>query len=518
MPIEESPLRALEPKLRVLLPPDLYVAAWLDPSPDNLMRVFEHLRTLYRILFDYMPWQVSDFSVQPGDVKYGWQSGAMMFTDLAGFTPLMEAHAIYGQAGAHDLLKILNAYFGTMLEVVSKSGGFLLEFTGDALLVEFPDSSTQNSVEQAVRAGLRMQRAMKRFESIQTPRGKLDLGMRIGIHHGPVMTARIGTPRRMEHVLLGLTIREAKLAEGTGEIGQVTLTHSTHEQVEGKFEVEAGEEGYVLVVDNFDEAELGDYEITAFTSRRTPSAVILDRSVEGIISAIQDSLERVEPLSCHLPLPILSHIVEHVADRRITPNFAELTIVFLTVTGLSERVDNITPEQEQALVDTFSRVFSLTNAAVEANGGVLKHCTYHLDGADMLIYFGTPNAHADDPARAARTALAIRDLVMSHDSPVDHDPLSARIGLASGPVFAAEVGELRGRREWNILGDAVNTAARLMSKAEKDQILMTEAVYHKIWEEFDCDPLDRIQLKGKARKQPVFALLNKWDEIETAAD
>ena len=49
---------------RTLLPADLYAAAWVDPSPDTLMRVFEHLRTLLRILYDYVPRQVSDLRVE----------------------------------------------------------------------------------------------------------------------------------------------------------------------------------------------------------------------------------------------------------------------------------------------------------------------------------------------------------------------------------------------------------------------------------------------------------------------
>ena len=61
-----------------------------------------------------------------------------MFTDLAGFTPLLEANAARGQAGAEALLGLLNSYFSNMLEIIGKSGGDLLEFTGDALLVQFP--------------------------------------------------------------------------------------------------------------------------------------------------------------------------------------------------------------------------------------------------------------------------------------------------------------------------------------------------------------------------------------------
>src|SRR5574340_525890 len=136
--LSASPIADLEPHLRYLLPADLYAAAWLDPNPENLRLVFEHLRTLRFILYDYVPRNVSEKLPQPGEVRSEWKEGTLMFTDLAGFTPLMEANAAQGRAGAETLLNTLNKYFSEMLEIISKSGGDLLEFTGDALLAAFP--------------------------------------------------------------------------------------------------------------------------------------------------------------------------------------------------------------------------------------------------------------------------------------------------------------------------------------------------------------------------------------------
>lgn len=134
----QSPLAAIEPRLRWLLPANLYAAAWVDPTPANLERIFEHQRTLQSNLLDYLPRLVTENPPQPGAVRFGWQEGTLMFTDLAGFTPLLEANAARGQARAEALLGLLNSYFSNMLEIIGKSGGDLLEFTGDALLVQFP--------------------------------------------------------------------------------------------------------------------------------------------------------------------------------------------------------------------------------------------------------------------------------------------------------------------------------------------------------------------------------------------
>ena len=73
-------------------------------------------------------------------------------------------------------------------------------------------------------------------------------------------------------------------------------------------------------------------------------------------------------------------------------------------------------------------------------------------------------------------------------------------------MFAAEVGESRGRREFNVLGDTVNTAARLMTKAGENQILITEMVFESIAPQFICEALGAVSLKGKSALTPIFAL------------
>ncbi|MCC7450106.1 MAG: adenylate/guanylate cyclase domain-containing protein [Anaerolineae bacterium] len=508
-----SPLAAIEPRLRPLLPADLYAVAWLDPSPATLTRVFEHLRTLQRILYDYIPRQVLENLPNPGEIRYEWQDSTLMFTDLAGFTPLMEANAAYGREGAQTLLSVLNAYFAAMIEILSKSGGNLLEFTGDAMLVQFPSDKRRTDMVQAVRAGLRMQRAMANFASIETPQGTFSLGMRVGVHTGRFLTADIGTPRRMEHVLLGKTVQNTKLAEGAGRVGRVNLTEVAYERAADQFSFEQGKPGHVLVVDDLSAEQLGEYDITP-GRRRLASSALMDRSVEGLVVAIEKSVALVEPLASYLPMSVLNLLVESAARRHIPPDFPEPTVIFVNLIGLPESVELASPGEEPGIVSSFSHVFARINAAVEARGGILKKVTYHLSGSDMMICFGVPSAHTDDPIRAAGAALAIRDIITGLQPPTvggSEVTVTCQIGLARGPVFAAEIGEPRGRREFNVLGDTVNTAARLMGRAASNQILMTEAVYERIVHRFACEVLVPIVLKGKAAPIPVFALNRALD-------
>ncbi len=503
-----SPLETIEPRLRLFLPADLYASAWVDPSPTTLERVFEHLRTLQRILYDYTSRRVSENTARPGEVHYEWQKGTLMFTDLVGFTRLMEANAAQGDVGAAALLKVLNAYFTEMIEIIGKSSGDLLEFTGDALLALFPEDQKRNDTLQAVRAGLRMQRAMEHFSEIETPEGKLKLEMRVGIHFGRFLTANIGTPRRMEHVLLGRAVQQAKLSESSGVKGRVCLSETAHTRVGELLHFESKQPGYQLVVDDLTDEQLGEFEVTP--RRRMAGSVLFDRSVAGLIGEITRMIQSIEALACFLPAPVLNLLVESAADRHIPPDFSSPTVMFVNFIGLPETVDRALPGEEHKVVSSFSRTFAAINAAVEKRGGMLKKITYHLSGSDIVIYFGVPTAHTNDPFRAAQAALAICDVIASVKPPTVGNAvpeITCQIGIAQGPAFAAEIGELRGRREFNVLGDTINTAARLMNRAGANQILMTGSVYECLGGHFKCEALGSASLKGKAAPTPIYALL-----------
>jgi class 3 adenylate cyclase len=128
----------------------------------------------------------------------------------------------------------------------------------------------------------------------------------------------------------------------------------------------------------------------------------------------------------------------------------------------------------------------------------------------MLLYFGALGSHPTDRVRAAETALAVRQIVAQVPAPtVDGQmiSISCRIGIAQGAVFAGEIGEPRGRREFNLLGDPVNTAARLMSRAAPNQILLSEDVQQAIAPHFHCQAIGNLTLKGKAAAMAVFELV-----------
>ncbi|PSN15727.1 adenylate/guanylate cyclase domain-containing protein [filamentous cyanobacterium CCT1] len=512
-------LESIERSLRELVPADLYAALWVDPSAQSLSKVFDHLRTLQHVLIGYVPRDVSQRPPTRSQVRHRWHQGTLLFTDLAGFTPLFAANAAAGPAGAEALLTIINRYFAQMVELISKAGGNLLEFTGDAMLVQFRHEAYQSdgSAEllQAVYAGLRMQRAMANFANLETAQGPLSLQMRLGIHPGSFVAADIGTPMRRAHVLLGQTVLKAKQTEAAGTVGRVCLSQAGCDRLQTNplLRLEPKTGGGSLVIDDLSAEILGEYDLT-LNRRRAAGPVLFDRSVPGLMQEIEASLQTLEPLTSYLPRSVLQLLVNTAAARRIPPAFPTAAVAFVNLIGLPEAVNADYPDDTEGIVSCFSQAFALINGAVERRRGILQKVTYHSIGSDMLIHFGVLTPETDAPQRAAETLLDIRDLVSNLHAPTRHGqlmPLTCRMGLTYGQVFAAEIGEPRGRREFNVLGDTVNTAARLMGCATHDQILLDAATYQALAADstYDCRFLGMLSLKGKAKPQEVYSLASR---------
>lgn len=503
-----SPLVEVEARLRNITPSTLYADVWINPTSRNLTRVFNHLRTLQRILYGYLPRQVISTMPRPGFPRFDWVEGTLMFTDLSGFTPLLEKNAQYGKEGAQTLLEVLNGYFTEMLQVISKSGGNLLEFTGDALLAQFPKDQRGSDTSRAVRAGLRMQRAMKAFENIEVMGETFTLGMRVGIHVGKFLTADIGTPHRMEHILLGTDVLRAKKAEGSGKAGKVCLSEEAEKLVGEEFRFEAHKDGHCLVVDDLSEEQLGDYDIVPPRTRMA-SMVLFDTSKEGLVSAISDSIDKVEPLASFLPSRILNLLVENAAKRGIPPDFPEATLMFVNLLGIPENLDDAPNEDQAFVISEFSRIISLINAEIEAQGGVMKKVTYHHAGPDIMAFFGVPEAHTNDTLRAVRAAREVMNILrLNSEIKFGEETLqlTCHIGVTTGRVFAGEIGERQGRREFNVMGNTVNTAARLMDYAGPGQIIASEAVYELVKELYETETLQNVALKGRSNMFTLYEI------------
>ena len=174
-----------------------------------------------------------------------------------------------------------------------------------------------------------------------------------------------------------------------------------------------------------------------------------------------------------------------------------LTVLFCDLVGSTAQAERMDPEDVSALL---SRYHERVRRDLERFGGTVEKFI----GDAVMALFGAPVAHEDDPERAVRAALAIRDWE------AEDGELQVRIGITTGEALVA-IGARPDRGEGMASGDVVNTAARLQSAAPENGILVDEATFRATERAIAYGDQREIEAKGKV------APVRVWPALEAKA-
>ena len=125
-------------------------------------------------------------------------------------------------------------------------------------------------------------------------------------------------------------------------------------------------------------------------------------------------------------------------------------------------------------------------------------------GDAILAVFGAPFDQPDHAVKAVSAALAMRRELARVNAERRDQPIQMRIAINSGRALTGDIGSPK-RREFTVLGDVVNTAARLESSvAQPDQIVISEHTRSRIGDAFTLKSLGDVTLRGRDVKLEVF--------------
>jgi class 3 adenylate cyclase/tetratricopeptide (TPR) repeat protein len=187
--------------------------------------------------------------------------------------------------------------------------------------------------------------------------------------------------------------------------------------------------------------------------------------------------------------------------RHVTALFADLA----ASTAMGERLD---PEVVRGIVGRF---FERATDEIRARGGSVEKFA----GDAVLALFGLQAAHEDDPERAVRAALAIREALteIAAEGLASHGmDVGLRIGIEAGEVV---VGDPFGGATM-ATGDALNVAARLEQQAGRGEIVVGPAVHGATSRAFRFEPAGDWELSGKAEPIPAWRVIEPIAEIGAA--
>ena len=171
-----------------------------------------------------------------------------------------------------------------------------------------------------------------------------------------------------------------------------------------------------------------------------------------------------------------------------------VSVLFADLVGFTSRVDRRDPEDVRRLLDPY---YTLLHREIERISGTVEK--YIGDG--VMAVWGVPVAHEDDPERAVRAALAIRDAVLERGEQDGLRELSVRIGVNTGEALVKpDVPVDRGER---IVADFVNVAARLQAAAPVNGVLVGEATYLQTARTIEYQAFQPVRARGKS--EPVLA-------------
>src|SRR4051794_23572842 len=176
-----------------------------------------------------------------------------------------------------------------------------------------------------------------------------------------------------------------------------------------------------------------------------------------------------------------------------------VTVVFADMVGSTPLGERLASESRRRGV---ARYYDAMRAAVEAEDGIVAKFI----GDAVMAVWGTREVHEDDALRAVRAAAAMRDALARLN-----EDLAPRWGVRLGVRTGVNTGEVvvdPARSADLLVGDALNTAARLEQAAGDGEILVGPETYRLVRAELTLEPVAPLQLRGKSRPLRVWRLLD----------
>ncbi len=404
-------------------------------------------------LTPFVPRVVVEWLRETPDARRRELEGTLAFVDISGFTAMSERLAQLGKRGAEEITEVMNGVFSRLLDVAYSSGGGLLKFGGDALLLFF---SGDEHAGRACDAAFGMRTALAELGELRTSVGPVALKMHVGVHSDTYDFFLLGESHR-ELLVIGPGVTRTVAMEGGAEAGEILVSEETAARLPERCFGESKAGGLLLEAPPAVDAEIAP--LPPFTG-------------VGVRDCVPRSVRR------------------HLEAGESEPEHRQASVGFVHVGGVDALLESSGPE---AVAEALEELVVSAQRTADEHGVTFLETDIDTDGAKMILVAGAPQTEGEDEERLLRTLIGIAN---------GPSRLPLRMGASRGRVFAGEVGAPF-RRTYTILGKTAALAARLMAKAEPGQVLTTPDVLERCRSTFETSELEPFRLKGI--EEPVTA-------------
>jgi len=249
----------------------------------------------------------------------------------------------------------------------------------------------------------------------------------------------------------------------------------------------------------------GDYSVRLPVDRSDEIGE-LQRLVNHVAEELNRREKMKEMMGKYLSKQVAEHVMAGAADLALGGVRREVSVLFADVRGFTSYSEKHSAED---VTRSLNEYFEVVVDVIAAHEGVLDKFI----GDGLMVVFGAPLAQPDHALRAVVTALemqaALNSLNLKRAQRGD-DPIAIGIGVNTGIVVSGNLGSIK-RMEFTVIGDTVNLAARLESRAGQGQILIGQSTYDKVQDRVVAEHLGALPVKGK--QQPVEIWLVKGIKI-----
>lgn len=225
------------------------------------------------------------------------------------------------------------------------------------------------------------------------------------------------------------------------------------------------------------------------------SIIVIYRARVVLLVAEQEGYSRAA-LSRFLPSEIVPLVTE--GDAWLEGRRQSVVVLFVDIRNSTRISEDLDPKTLSELISAFR---AMVQQAAQTHGGVIDK--FIGDGA--MVLFGVPSPGADDASRSLGCAREILDLVAARNNGATTH-FSVGIGVHQGVVYCGIIGDER-RREFTVIGDAVNVASRIeeMTKHCGTPLLASQEVVEAAGESENWDIQSSEPLRGKQRSITLMA-------------
>ena len=158
----------------------------------------------------------------------------IMFTDVRGFTTITEEY------GAQGTVSFLNEYFTMMVDCITREGGMLDKFIGDAIMACFGlPMAHDDDPDRAARSAISMIRELWEWNEVRRAKGLKTVDMGVGLNTDTVVSGNIGSPKRMDYTVIGDGVNLASRLESACKAysARILVSESTVAKLRGTYRV-----------------------------------------------------------------------------------------------------------------------------------------------------------------------------------------------------------------------------------------------------------------------------------------